>query len=83
MQAFTKPADEVTHPRTITMVMLRAIDASLRAVANRMMIWMIERRRGQAAERLKEHLQRMSDAKLAKLGIKRDQIASHIKERLY
>ena len=83
MQALTKPAAEaMRHPQTIAMPVLQAISASLRAVAKVISIWIIERRRGQAAERIHEQLRRMSDADLAKLGIKRDQIPQYIKEGL-
>ena len=84
MQAFTKPAAEVMRrPQTIAMPVLWAISANLRAVANVISIWTIERRRGRAAERMHEQLRCMSGADLAKFGIKRDQITQYIKERLY
>jgi hypothetical protein len=44
---------------------------------------MAEHRKAQVATRLIETLRAKSDVDLAKLGVKREAIAAHVKERLY
>ena len=78
-----KPVAKVTDRRPLGVAVMHAIATSWGAVAYCISIWLVEHRRGQAAERLHEQLRGMSDADLAALRIERHQITQYIKQRLY
>lgn len=83
MYDFTKPSSSNAGAARLALAARDALRDALKNFPDGLAVWFAERRRGQAAARLHERLQRMSDRDLAKLGITRQQIAGYIKQQLF
>jgi hypothetical protein len=56
---------------------------SIAAATRQLSIWLIEHRKAQVAGHIVATLRHKSDADLARLGIRREQIGDYVKQRLY
>ncbi len=84
MDPFVEPtAINLSHAPLSAKRDLNALGSVLRAVGERIMIWLTEANRALEAENMYAQLRRMSDDDLANRGLRREEIAQFIKKRMY